>query len=86
MFANLTTRGALTATTALVALGLVIALPQMTNRPLPDLFARPKAQPHRNRSQRPPCPTKGKRNPMPSPPPRRCPNRSKRARRWPILR
>ncbi len=38
MFANLTTRGALTATTALVALGLVIALPQMTNRPLPDLL------------------------------------------------
>ena len=40
MFANLTTRGALTATTALVALGLVVALPQMTDRPLPDLFGR----------------------------------------------
>lgn len=40
MFANLTTRGALTATTALVALGFVIALPQIADRPLPKVFNR----------------------------------------------
>ena len=38
MFSHLTTRGALTASTALVALGLVIALPQLTNQPLPELL------------------------------------------------
>lgn len=33
MIANLSTRGALTATTAMVALGLVVALPQLTQKP-----------------------------------------------------
>ena len=37
MLTQLTTRGALTATTAMVAFGLVIALPQLTEKPLPYL-------------------------------------------------
>ncbi|UYV37516.1 hypothetical protein N4R57_21760 [Rhodobacteraceae bacterium D3-12] len=45
MFSNLTTKGALTATTALVAFGLVIALPQLTDRPLPDLLNRGEGTP-----------------------------------------
>ncbi|MDU8929304.1 von Willebrand factor type A domain-containing protein [Alisedimentitalea sp. MJ-SS2] len=38
MFAHLTSRAALTASTALVAVGLVVALPQLTKAPLPDLL------------------------------------------------
>ena len=37
MLTHLTSRGALTATTAMIAVGLVIALPQLAEKPLPDL-------------------------------------------------
>ncbi|WP_137701232.1 vWA domain-containing protein [Marimonas lutisalis] len=40
MLAHMSTRGALAATTALVALGVVIALPQLSQAPLPDLQRR----------------------------------------------
>lgn len=40
MFSNLTTKGALTATTAIVAFGLVIALPQLSQQPAPEVFGR----------------------------------------------
>jgi Ca-activated chloride channel family protein len=40
MLTNLSTRGALTATTALVAFGLVIALPQLTEQPLPGILGK----------------------------------------------